>query len=185
MKIITKEKAYIQKKDIANLMSTMEAFSLSCPMSVFNQFFSEVFICTQDNMYDFVEITDKASIDFFKKLDYILDYDEVKDLTEEEIIKLGQSINDEINILIKKFDSMSIQEKNKEFNRMKKQSKIKEYKMYDIRDFLWLKQGHLNFKLPSDIEYSKEYNNSKKKNKGIRKLVRTLFDNNKRNRRKK
>ena len=58
-------------------------------MKVFDR---DVIIINNRNRYDFVEFDAPEEIEFFKGIDWMIDYNEVKDLSEEGIITLGQSI---------------------------------------------------------------------------------------------
>lgn len=158
MKIITSHAAYVQKNDIAYLNQT----NLAIPASIFMKVFGRgVFIVDDTNRYEFVEFNLPEEIEFFNGINWMIDYNEVKDLSEEEIISLGQSIVQEKNIIAQRFNSMSLNErkKNKE---LVFQCELLDFKMYSLRDILWFKQGHIKMKLP--------------KEKGIKKLIKTIFN---------
>ena len=54
-----------------------------------------VTIINDSNRYDFVKFDEESEIEFFKGLDWMIDYNEVKDLSEDEIIKLAKNIEKE------------------------------------------------------------------------------------------
>lgn len=131
-------------------------------MKVFDR---DVIIINNRNRYDFVEFDAPEEIEFFKGIDWMIDYNEVKDLSEEGIITLGQSIVKEKNRIAQKFNSMEINERKRNMG-MVTQCELLDFKMYSLRDFLWFKQGHIKMKLPASV----------KTETGIKKLVKTMFN---------
>lgn len=108
MKVITNNTAFVQKNDITYLNQS----DLKIPASIFMKVFDrDVIIINNRNRYDFVEFDAPEEIEFFKGIDWMIDYNEVKDLSEEEIITLGQSIVEEKNRIAQKFNSMEINER--------------------------------------------------------------------------
>lgn len=162
MKIITENAVYVQKNDIAYLNRA----ELTIPASIFMKVFGNgIVIINDSNRYEFVKFESPEEIEFFKGIDWIIDYNEVKDLSEEETIALGQSIAEEKNNIAHRFNSMTPEER--EYNEeLVTQCELLDFKMYSLRDFLWFKQGHIKMKLPKEFEQEK----------GIRKLIRTIFD---------
>ncbi len=83
MKIITNDSAYVQKNDI----SYLNLSDLPIPASIFMKVFGNgVTIINDSNRYDFVKFDEESEIEYFKDLDWMIDYNEVKDLSEDEII---------------------------------------------------------------------------------------------------
>lgn len=134
-------------------------------------FGSGIVIIDDSNRYEFVEFNTPKEIEFFKGIDWMIDYNEVKDLSEEETFELGQSILEEKNAIAKKFNSMSKEEKEKNRN-MISQCKLLDFKIYSLRDFLWFKQGQIKMKLPNGVDSP----NGFEQEKGIKKLVKTIIN---------
>lgn len=161
MKIITENAVYVQKNDIVYLNN----IELAIPASIFMKVFGNgIVIINDSNRYEFVKFEAPEEIEFFKGIDWMIDYNEVKDLSEE-IISLGQSIAEEKNNIAQRFNSMTPEERKENMN-MVSQYELLDFKMYSLRDFLWFRQGHIKMKLPKELEQEK----------GIRKLIRTIFD---------
>ena len=79
MKIVTDKAVYIQKNDIIRLSQSY----LNIPESVFLQIYATgVIIADDKDKYEFIKIEGDKEIDFFKSIDWIIDYNEVKDLSE-------------------------------------------------------------------------------------------------------
>lgn len=168
MKIITDDSAYVQKNDIAYLNQT----DLPIPTSIFMKVFGKGIVIIDDsNRYEFVKFDAPEEIEFFKGLSWMIDYNEVKDLSEEETIILGQSIAQEKNGIATKFNSMSEKER-KENLKMVQQCELLDFKMYSLRDVLWFKQGHIQMELPNGIEYPADFQNPEN---GVQKLIKSIF----------
>ena len=130
-------------------------------------------IIDDSNRYEFEKFEDVDKIEFFKGLDWIVDYNSVKDLSDDEIIEIGQSIAQLKNQIAQKFNSMSEDEREENLD-MVTQCELLDFKMYSLRDILWFKQGHLKMTLPEGIDSPKEFN--QKKEKGIQKLMKRIFN---------
>lgn len=167
MKIITENAVYVQKNDIAYLNQT----DLAIPASIFMKVFGDIFIVDDSNRYEFIEFDAPEEIDFFKAVDWMIDYNEVKALSEEEIISLGKSIIEEKNSIAQKFNFMALEERKRNMN-MVSQCELLDFKMYSLRDVLWFKQGHIKMELPEGVEFP----TGLKKEKGIRKLIKTMLN---------
>ena len=153
MKIITENAVYVQKNDIAYLNYT----DLPIPASIFMQVFGNgTVIINNNNRYEFEKFEDNSEIEFFKGLDWIVDYNSVKDLSDAEIIEMGQSIAQSKNQIAQQFNSMSENERKKNL-KMITQYELLDFKMHSLKDILWFKQGHLKITLPEDIDYPKRF----------------------------
>ena len=158
MKIINKDTAYVQKNDIAFLNST----DLPIPASVYLKVYSNnITIIDESNRYDFVKFDEQSEIEYFKGLDWIVDYGEVKDLSEDDIIKLANSIIEEREKIATSFNTMAEKEKEKHTDMITK-CDLLEYKYYSLRDILWFKQGHIAMNIPKD-----DNKNNKRKSKVV------------------
>jgi hypothetical protein len=144
MKVIYDNCVYVQKNDIAYL----EASDLPIPASVFTRVFGNgITIIDDRNRYDFVLFKEKAEIDFFKGLDWMVDYNELKNLSEEEIIKLAENTNKERDEIVVTYNSMPVEERQKHGDMVTK-CDLLEFKFYSLRDILWMKQGHISINIP-------------------------------------
>ncbi len=168
MKIMTDDAVYVQKNDLAYLNQT----DLPIPASIFMKVFgSGVVIINNSNKYEFVKFDAPLEIEYFKGIDWMIDYNEVKDLSEEETIALGQSIAEEKNRIAQKFNSMSLKERNRNMD-LVFQCELLDFKLCSLRDILFFKQGHIKMELPEMENISTEI----VQEKGIKKLIKTIFD---------
>jgi len=168
MKIITNNSVFVQKNDIVYLNQS----DLAIPSSIFMKVFGNGIVIIDDsNRYDFIEFNAPEEIEFFKGIDWMIDYNQVKDLSEEETIALGQSIAEEKNIIAQKLNSMTPEEREENIN-MVSQYDLLDFKIYSLRDVFWFKQGHIKMELPEGVEFPAGF----EQEKGIRKLIKTMFN---------
>jgi len=165
MKIITSGAVYVQKNDIVFLNQT----DLPIPASIFLKVFGNGIIIIDDsNRFEFVKFEEESEIEFFKNLDWIVDYNSLKSLNESQIIELGQAVAQQKNSIATQYNSMSDDERRENEHMVDECEKL-DFKMYSLRDFLWFKQGYLQFDLPEEIDYPEGY--KKVEEKGLRKIL--------------
>lgn len=146
MKIVNDTCVYVQRNDIKYLKSS----NLDIPESILMK------IGNDGNKYDFIRFDEDREIEFFKGLDWLIDYNMVKDLDEDQITTMIQNVVFEKSYIAKKFKELSLEEKKMNSN-MYRQYNFLLYKMYILDDILLFKQGQLPIKLPEE-----EKNDSKK-----------------------
>ena len=170
MKIIMNDCVYVQKNDLIYLWNHEQEILSSIFMKVFG---NGIVVVNDSNRYDFVKFDDPNEIKYFRNLDWIVDYNSVKDLSEEEFIKLGEEIALEMNVLANKFNEMSEIESIKHLDIVDTHGKL-EFKMSSLRDILWFKQGYIKMTLPDDVDYSSGYDMKNKKEKGLKRILSKL-----------
>ncbi len=145
MKIFNKENGkevvYVQKGELAYLMHSCE----SIPTAIISDFFSEVVIIDGNNKDEFVRFENPSEIKFFKNEDWIVDYHDLVNLSEDQIIEEGKKA-------VVKMNEIAVEYNDTEDNELRRKLHNKydlyEYKFYNIRDFLWVRQGHINYDFP-------------------------------------
>ena len=149
MKIITSEAVYVQKNDIGFLNQT----DLPIPASIFLKVFGNgITIIDNSNRFEFVKFEEESEIEFFKNLDWIVDYDSVKDLDESQIIELGNTVVQQKNNIATQYNSMTYDERRANKHMILECERL-DLKILSLRDALWFKQGHIHFDLPDGIDY--------------------------------
>ena len=149
MKIITKNVAYVQKKDISFLLKS----TVKVPEFLYLKLLEEA--DDMENKYEFVKFEDRDEIKFFKSMNWIIDYNDIKNSSEDDIIQMCKDAANEINAIADKFNAMPDKKKEKHEDMVQK-CKLLEYKMHSLRDALWFKQGHINMSLPEITDYKKK-----------------------------
>lgn len=167
MKIIDKDCVYVQKKDLLFLYK----MTFFVPSSIFIKIFKNSFKIDDNTKNDFIKIDEPEQIEFIKKIDWVIDYNEIKDKSLEEVLNLCQNVALERNELASRFDFVS----EEECEYIDNQCEILDYKIYSLREILWFKQGHVHINLPQGIDYPESY---KKNQNGVKKLIKSLFKKN-------
>lgn len=162
MKIIYENCVYVQKNDIGFLNQTDMLIPGSIYMKVFGN--SEVTIINNSNRFEFIEFTKPNEIEYFKNINWMIDYNDVCNLTEDEIIELGNKIAKERNEIARKYNAMSQEDKRKNYSLIR-ECELLDFKMYSLRDIMLHKQGKLSFTIPTPKK-------KRAKKKGIKKLLK-------------
>ena len=136
MKVFNNGTLYVQKKDLMYLL----IFDINMPKELKENL--KRIDLSENNQNTFVRFTLKEEIAYYNSLPWIIDYDEYMDLTDNEILELGNKIARKMKRII-----------NKSINSPKKNEYLDEYKhlsiqMESLRDFFWYKRGFINFEVP-------------------------------------
>lgn len=173
MKIFVNDKVYVQNNDLAYFMRGVNGMKV--PSSIFNKVFGDIFIVNNENRYDFVEFTSPQEVEFFKNCDWIVDYDTLNQMNDDEIIKYGTQINEERNKTAKRFNALSEEQRKDLYMQASIKMDLLEYKLYSVRDFLLHRQGHLDFPLPEDVNNISICNNIESKKPSVLKRILGYF----------
>ena len=157
MKILTKDKVYVQYSDIVNLLPIVTLLNINCPVSVSRVCFAKNIVIEGTNRYAFLEFTDKEAIDFFKNFPYFASYNELINKDEIEIMNIIKELSAEATKLIEKYNSLNRKKQHKDYKKYYTEYQLKCYKAISLNDFLLYKKGEIKFDLPSDTpEIKKE-----------------------------
>ena len=172
MKIITNNKIYVQYIDLAHLMQMIEGTNIKVPSKVINLIFGDIFICDDSNKYKLMEFEDKETINFFKNIDYIINYDDVKGLSFDEYMVLVKKTYDKMVSLNEKYQSMPEKGQEKLRKRIIKEFSLLEYKLESYKHILWFIEGHIDMELPEGYNYPKKEKTFSKTLKRPKKIKR-------------
>ena len=103
-----KEAVYVQMQDIMYLSNETD---MPIPATIFEKVFSGVTIVTDANRFDFVKFEEEHEIEFFRKLDFVIDFDQYKDLTDEQLEEEAQKLGSKANDIAEKWNSMTEDER--------------------------------------------------------------------------
>lgn len=168
MKVFLKDRVCVQNKDLIHLLRFCDSLKEGIPSSIIDKVFGKVYIVTSDNENDFVDFYKDSEIDFFRKLDWIVDYREYSDLSEEDLINAGCGIVNECASIATGFNELPEEDRARLYSDVNHQLELLEYKMLGVRDILWHKQGELKFAIPCDNAIIKK---SKPRGRTIRRLI--------------
>lgn len=126
---------------------------LAIPASIFLKVFGNgITIINDRNRYNFVCFTEAEDIEYFKQLDWMIDYGKVKNMSEEELENLLSIMLDKMDFLDKAEQSIPVNQSQKRHELLQAFSLLV-FKFCSLRDILWYKQGHISLNLP-EIEPS-------------------------------
>lgn len=153
MKIIRNGVAYIQVLDFQRLLEK-EKFEI-LTSEVFPILFreaskdSDMFIICKDNENDFIEFRNPKSVEFLTSFEEIVDYDEIKDLSYEEMDALRVCIINEKNEIESKVNMMSAEEQKQHPELFERYNTLSS-KLMSLSDVYWFKRGKAKLVLPDD-----------------------------------
>ena len=152
MKIFNTEnninKVYVQPHDLCKIFDS----DIKVPDSIFMKFFNENVVYDFNSIFDnnnleFIEFDTKEELEFFKSLNWIIDYKELIKLTEEEIKNKMNEISNEIDEIADKYNSMGEIEKENNISLYKK-CDLLTFKLKGINEILLFKQNKKEIELP-------------------------------------
>lgn len=145
MKVFKNGKVYVQNEDLILILRSGELM----PTSVLEKFYGNgPVIVVQDNMEDYVEFEETDQVEFFKRLDWIVDYDEVKNLSLEELEKLYDATKDEIVKIRNKYSDLSQNDDCYEKDSIR--FELLGNKLYSLSKIQYFKARKLELALPNE-----------------------------------
>ena len=150
MKIITNNMMYVQQNDLYCLYFYNIPMPEVVQKKIISKNYNDIISMSIIKKNKFVACNDADVIEYFKNIDWIVDYNQVKDLSAEEIIELRKSITQEINKKEDKFFTLPPDERNLN---MLFQCQLLYLKNNSLNQLLLFKQGKIKIKLPEDIDY--------------------------------
>lgn len=145
MKVFKNGKVYVQNEDLILILRSGELM----PTSVLEKFYGNgPVIIVQDNMEDYVEFEETDQVEFFKKLDWIVDYDEMKNLSLEELEKLYDDTKDEMVKIRNKYSDLSQNDDCYEKDSIR--FELLGNKLYSLSKIQYFKARKLELALPNE-----------------------------------
>lgn len=145
MKVFKNGKVYVQNEDLILILRSGELM----PTSVLEKFYGNgPVIIVQDNMEDYVEFEETDQVEFFKRLDWIVDYDEVKNLSIEELEKLYDDTKDEMVKIRNKYSDLSQNDDCYEKDSIR--FELLGNKLYSLSKIQYFKARKLELALPNE-----------------------------------
>lgn len=145
MKVFKNGKVYVQNEDLILILRSGELM----PTSVLEKFYGNgPVIIVQDNMEDYVEFEETDQVEFFKRLDWIVDYDEVKNLSTEELEKLYDDTKDEMVKIKNKYSDLSQNDDCYEKDSIR--FELLGNKLYSLSKIQYFKARKLELALPNE-----------------------------------
>lgn len=145
MKVFKNGKVYVQNEDLILILRSGELM----PTSVLEKFYGNgPVIIVQDNMEDYVEFEETDQVEFFKRLDWIVDYDEMKNLSLEELENLYDDTKDEMVKIRNKYSDLS--QKDDCYEKDSIRFELLGNKLYSLSKIQYFKARKLELALPNE-----------------------------------
>ena len=145
MKVFKNGKVYVQNEDLILILRSGELM----PTSVLEKFYGNgPVIIVQDNMEDYVEFEETDQVQKFKRLDWIVDYDEVKNLSTEELEKIINDVRDEMVKIKNKYSDLSQNDDCYEKDSIRYE--LLGNKLYSLSKIQYFKARKLELALPNE-----------------------------------
>jgi len=181
MKLFRNNRVYVQMNDVMFAMSHSD----SVPGVVVNQIFKGIVIVTNDNKMDFVNFDDKTAINYFKSLDFIVNYDDYKDLSIEELDAKAEELIEKIGVVADKYNGLSEEKRAKHHDLVDEYEKL-EYVINCLGEIKGIKLGTNHMDIPEENTTSKDditvntkstVETNKPKKKGIKTFIKEKLFN--------
>lgn len=145
MKIFKNNAVYVQKIDLVFLYQLGIEIPNSITMKI-NE--NEL---DNRNMHSFLEFNEENEIEFFRNLDWLVNYDEVKDLSEEYILELLNSIKEEKNNKLEEFNEAPDDDFDTNLRLISEYQSL-DFKIYNLKEILLLRKSKIHIKLPFEVD---------------------------------
>lgn len=142
-----KEKVYAQMNDI---MFIMHETDIAMPAAIIAKVFKNVVTVNDSNRFDFVEFYDKEVVEFFKQLDWIIDYSVYIKMSDEEIAAEANKVAAEDREIVEKYNSMN-EEDRKNNSNLIQEHELKSYKVQFLSQIYGLKHEVIEMPLPECV----------------------------------
>lgn len=174
MKLFRNNKVYVQMNDVMFAMN----HSNSIPAVIINQIFTDVVIVTNENRMDFVSFDDKSAIDYFRKLDFVVDYDDYKDLDIEELDAKIKVLTETIDAISTKHNNLSREQRAKNYEHVRNECEKAWYVINYLEEIKGLKLGTNHMEIPEEtIDNKTNFEIDTPKKKGIKTFIKEKIFN--------
>ena len=145
-----KEAVYVQMQDIMHLNQT----DLPVPASIYTKVITGIVIVNDSNRFDFVKFDEEHEVKFFKELDFIIDYDQYKDLTDEQLEEEGQKIATRANEIAERWNSMPPEER--QLHNLLQEHENLRYMLNSLSEGYAVKHGKRSMPFPEFIKLTEK-----------------------------
>ena len=146
MKIIKDDTIYVQVKDLRQLNESNNILSHSILYSIYLKFSN----FNNYNDDEFIAFNNKDA--YFNNITWIINFDDIKMLFEDEIIDICNKLIYERNVIADKYNALSPKARVKS-RYMFNKSKILEYQINSYKDIIKIMHGNKKIELPDGIEF--------------------------------
>lgn len=145
-----KEVVYVQMQDIMHLNQS----DLPIPASIYTKVFTGVTIVNDSNRFDFVRFDEEHEVRFFRDLEFVIDFDKYKDLTDEQLEEEGQKLAIKANEIAEKWNNMSEEERKQNRNLLQEHENLG-YMMSFLSEIYAVKHRKRKMPFPKFVQVPK------------------------------
>lgn len=142
-----KESVYVQMQDIMHLNNT----DMPIPASIYTKVFTGIVIVDDSNRFDFVRFDEEHEVKFFRELDFIIDYDQYKDLTDEQLEEEGQKLATKANEIAERWNAMTPEERQQNSNLLQEHENLG-YMLNFLSEVYAVKHGKRSMPFPDFVK---------------------------------
>lgn len=156
IKIVTRDAIYLQKEDLAYFNQIFDRYFKAETKPVFMKMSTlQDSTLNEENRYDFIEFRKKEEMEYIKKIDWIIDYEDVKSKNIQEINDLSQNILRQRENVANTYNAMSVKKRG-ENQDMPLKCDLYNYVLQSLANIIYFKRGDIIMNLPKNIHYPKE-----------------------------
>lgn len=144
-----KEVVYVQIQDIVELNQS----DMTIPASIYLNAFNEIGFVYDSNRFNFVRLDEEQEVKFFRELDFVIDYDKYKDLSDEQLEEEWKKLANKSNEIAKKWNYMSDDEREKNSNIFQEHENL-EYMMKFLTEIYAIKHNKKMMQFPDFVQIS-------------------------------
>jgi len=104
-----KEVVYVQMQDLMHLNS----IDIPIPASIYVKVFTRTIIVDDSNRFEFVKFDEEHEIKFFRELDFVIDFEQYVNLTDEQLEEKRKKLSTKAQEIVEKWNSMTQEERQK------------------------------------------------------------------------
>lgn len=145
-----KEVVYVQMQDIMYLNLS----DLPIPASIYTKVLTGVTIVDDSNRFDFVRFDKEHEVSFFRNLEFVIDYDRYKDLTDEQLEEESKELAVKANEIAKKWNKMSEEKRKQNANLLQEHANLG-YMMIFLSEIYAIKHRKRKMPFPKFVHVSK------------------------------
>ena len=148
MKVFKENSVYVQLNDLVKLLSLSDGV----PDTILKKIHTEEEIIVDDNnRFEFIKFDLPEEVFFFKRQDWIIDYDNYKDLTDEKLEKIAHELYLNSEGVVRKFNDLSKSEQESIYGRNMLEEHVKlRHIIHDLRHLSAYKSGVMNMEIPGE-----------------------------------
>ncbi len=142
-------KVYVQMQDIMHVNDT----EIPIPATIYMKVLQTPRV-TDENRFDFVEFDQEKEIEFFKNLDFIIDFDEYNKLSAEELEKKFQESVEAYNAKVAEWNNLKPEERRRQYHLMQEIENLEYINAFTL-EVVYIRIGRTTRKLPKFVVVNK------------------------------